>query len=57
VLQRFLGDRALVICPQVVELATRMREAAYFGDARGKQRLVAGVIVAYELAGPPCASR
>lgn len=40
-LQRLLGDLALVVGPQVVELATRVREAAGFGDAVVEQLLVA----------------
>jgi len=51
-LQRFLSDVALVVGPQVVELAPRVREAAGLDDTLLEQRLVAAVVVAHERAAP-----
>ena len=51
-LQRFLGQCAVVVAPQIVEFPARMREAANLGHARGEQRLVSRVVVAHELTRP-----
>ena len=51
-LQRLLRDLALVVGPQVVELASWVRQAAGFGDAGLEERLVAAVVVAHECAAP-----
>jgi hypothetical protein len=42
--QRLLGDGALVVRPQVEELAPRMRQTPGFGDPLAEQVLVAGAM-------------
>ncbi len=51
-LERVFGNLALVIGPQLVELAPGMRHAARFGNARPEQCLVAAVVVAHQRAAP-----
>ena len=49
-----LGQLAVVVSVQIEELAPRVRQAAAFDHALGQQRLVAGIVIAHELA-TPCA--
>ena len=50
--ERLLGQLAVVVSVQIEELAPRVRQAAAFDHALGQQRLVAGIVIAHELATP-----
>ena len=52
VLERLLGELAVVVCVQIEELAPRVRQAAAFEHALGQQCLVARIVIAHELATP-----
>ena len=52
--ERLLGQLAVVVSVQIEELAPRVRQAAAFDHALGQQCLVAGIVIAHELA-TPCA--
>ena len=54
IIQRLLRNRALVLLQQFVELTSGMRPAADLGDAGGKASLVAGVVIADQIATPVC---
>ncbi len=51
-LQRFLGQRALVVDPQIVEFPARVRQTPNLGHPLGEQPLVPRVVVADELPRP-----
>ena len=51
-LQRELGDLALIGCMQIKELAPRVRQAADLGHATGDQGLVAAEVVTSQAAPP-----
>jgi hypothetical protein len=50
--QRLLGDVAAIIGVQIVELTPRVSHTSHFNHTTFKQRLVSGVVVADEPAGP-----
>ena len=51
-LERFLGDLALVVGPQIVKLASGVRQAPGFGNTLSEQGLVAAEVVAHQRALP-----